>query len=205
VVLIRFFSTEDTLWKRLTLSCYSKGKIDSILKKQQQQQQVSPPGSPTAPQKDNDRATGTGKWKSLYAARLQTRKNWKTGHHTVSLLVRATDTSRAPALSRILNPLSLSCQQQEKKHSAAIFTLAINDRLMASGSSDQSIQMWDTENGAHVGTLKGHQFAVWCLKWLHKQNILMSASYDSTIKFWNPETADPIRNLTGHSRYLKSS
>ena len=55
--------------------------------------------------------------------------------------------------------------------------------LLASGSGDKTIRLWDTKTGSLLGTLEGHGNTVWQVAFDPK-NLLASGSDDSTIKLW---------------------
>lgn len=59
----------------------------------------------------------------------------------------------------------------------------IDDTLIASGSEDCMIKIWDWEYGDCVRTLLSHSNAVWGLSVDEDQN-LASASWDKTVKVW---------------------
>jgi len=105
-------------------------------------------------------------------SRLQTRNNWKAGKY----------------VSKLLEPL----------HTAAVFCVDFDSTHIISGSSDHTIKVWDTQTGDYLHTLRGHQYAVWCVKMLDKTDTMLSASYDSTIKYWNINSKTSIRTLEGH-------
>lgn len=64
-------------------------------------------------------------------------------------------------------------------------------RLLATGSYDQSIILWDAVTGERRGVLKGHNGPVLGLAFHPSKPLLASASGDRTIKLWS--TADGAR------------
>jgi F-box/WD-40 domain protein MET30 len=56
--------------------------------------------------------------------------------------------------------------------------------MLASGSSDLTIKLWDTNSGVLINTLTGHNGGVLCLSF-DSHNTLASGSADNTIKLWN--------------------
>eukprot|EP00957_Ditylum_brightwellii_P086381 6572838-Ditylum_brightwellii.AAC.1 len=60
---------------------------------------------------------------------------------------------------------------------------------MASGSWDKTIKLWNVEDQALVGTLKGHSDSVFSLAVYESQGVVYvaSGSADKTIKLWNVE------------------
>ena len=71
-------------------------------------------------------------------------------------------------------------------HTDLVLSLAVlPDNMLASGSADQTIKIWDTVNGKELTTLNGHTSYVASLAVL-PGNKLASGSYDKTIKIWDP-------------------
>ena len=71
--------------------------------------------------------------------------------------------------------------------------------LLASGSSDDTIKLWDVATGEEIRTLTGHTNIVYSVSFSPDGNTLASGSWDDTIKLWNVDTGKEIRTLTGHT------
>ena len=91
-------------------------------------------------------------------------------------------------------------------HKRGIACLQYHDRLVVSGSSDNTIRLWDIECGACLRTLEGHEELVRCIRFDSKR--IVSGAYDGKIKVWDLQAAmDPrapagtlcIRTLVEHS------
>jgi WD40 repeat protein/tetratricopeptide (TPR) repeat protein len=88
-------------------------------------------------------------------------------------------------------------------HSSTVNSLAVlPGGILASGSADSTIKLWNPSTGECLRTLKGHSRQVNSLVVL-PGGILASGSEDSTIKLWNPSTGC-LRTLKGHSSYVFS-
>lgn len=57
--------------------------------------------------------------------------------------------------------------------------------VIASASDDQSIKVWQIQNGSLLRTLAGHAGDVHSLAFTPQRNMLLSASDDGTIRAWN--------------------
>jgi len=75
--------------------------------------------------------------------------------------------------------------------------------LLASGSSDSTIKLWNVKTGECIRTLTDHNDTVLSVTF-DKKGILASGSLDKHIKLWNVTTGECITTLTGHENYVKS-
>jgi WD40 repeat protein len=57
-------------------------------------------------------------------------------------------------------------------------------RYIASGSSDQTVQVWDARTGSLLVTYKGHSDVVTSLAWSPDGRYIASASWDHTVQVW---------------------
>ena len=79
-----------------------------------------------------------------------------------------------------------------------------NPPLLASGSYDDTIKIWDLATGACVSTLKGYGGAVYSVAWSPDIARLASGSLDGTIKIWDPATGACVSTLKGHGNTVLS-
>lgn len=56
---------------------------------------------------------------------------------------------------------------------------------LASGSSDNTVALWETYSGARIGELTGHTSRVWDVAASRNGGMLASASGDGTVRLWN--------------------
>lgn len=83
------------------------------------------------------------------------------------------------------------------QHTGAINSLAFryDARLLASGSDDRSVRVWDLQTGSSVRTLKGHQERVVSVHWNRETGQLLSGSWDGTIRLWDLKTGRTKRTF----------
>ncbi|KAF9884879.1 hypothetical protein FE257_000946 [Aspergillus nanangensis] len=108
-------------------------------------------------------------WKEVYKDRFKVGTNWKYGRCSVKVF---------------------------KGHTNGIMCLQFEDNILATGSYDATIKIWDTETGEDLRTLHGHQAGIRCLQF--DDTKLISGSMDRSIKVWNWRTGECISTYTGH-------
>jgi U3 small nucleolar RNA-associated protein 13 len=83
--------------------------------------------------------------------------------------------------------LSVTAPITRVAHDKDINAIAIspNDRLVATGSQDKCIKLWNSTDLSLAGTLQGHKRGVWSLEFSPVDKVLASASGDKTIKIWS--------------------
>jgi WD40 repeat protein len=71
-------------------------------------------------------------------------------------------------------------------HSGSVYSVAFSPdgRLLASGSDDTTIKLWEVATGREVRTLTGHTDWVRSVAFSPDGRLLASGSNDKTIKLW---------------------
>ncbi|KAF3888839.1 MULTISPECIES: serine/threonine-protein kinase [Nostocales] len=90
------------------------------------------------------------------------------------------------------------------KINIAPFDKQNSTELLASGSDDKTIKIWDLNKIKEIRTLKGHKEFVYSVALSADGQTLASGSKDNTIKIWNVNKGEEIRTLIGHSSYVNS-
>lgn len=112
-------------------------------------------------------------WKHVYRDRWRVGRNWKHGVCSTKVL---------------------------KGHDNGVMAVQILDNILATGSYDKTIKIWDLETGKEVRTLTGHTGGVRCLQF--DDSKLISGSMDGTMKLWNWRTGDCLATYSGHTDYV---
>ena len=66
-----------------------------------------------------------------------------------------------------------------------------NGRTLASGSSDETLQLWDAGAGRHIRTLTGHTISITSVAFSPNGNTLASGSADGTVLLWELAPTPP--------------
>ncbi len=91
-------------------------------------------------------------------------------------------------------------------HSDTVFSVVFSPdgKVLASGSVDKTIKLWNVETGQELRTLSGHGARVNTVVFSPDGKVLASGSSDHLIKLWNVETGEELKNIEGHSDWVFS-
>ncbi len=121
----------------------------------------------------NDPETGRTQfrpWKEVYKDRFKVGTNWKYGRCTTKVF---------------------------KGHTNGVMCLQFDDQILATGSYDATIIIWDIETGEKLRTLRGHTSGIRALQF--DDTKLISGSLDRTLKVWNWRTGECMSTYQGHT------
>ncbi|KAF6832974.1 WD domain-containing protein [Colletotrichum musicola] len=130
--------------------------------------EVGEPGAPKAGAERDERLIRP--WKSVYRDRFKVGFNWKYGRCHIKTF---------------------------KGHDNGVTCLQFDDDILATGSYDAKIKIWNIETGEQIRTLEGHTMGIRTLKFVG--NMLFSGSLDHTVRVWNWQTGECVNTLRGHS------
>ncbi|EGG19968.1 hypothetical protein DFA_07079 [Cavenderia fasciculata] len=85
-----------------------------------------------------------------------------------------------------------------KGHSASVYTVKFSPcgKMLASGSFDKSVKIWDVFNQREITTFSDHSVNVSELAWNNDSTEIISGSYDKSVKLWDLQTS---KNLVSYS------
>jgi WD40 repeat protein len=71
-------------------------------------------------------------------------------------------------------------------HNDSVWSVAFSPdgQLLASGSQDKTVKLWEVKTGTLLHTLQGHDAAVFSIAFSPNGRLLASGSWDSTVKLW---------------------
>ncbi|PAX59770.1 WD40 repeat domain-containing protein [Brunnivagina elsteri] len=86
-------------------------------------------------------------------------------------------------------------------HTEPVRAIAIsaNGQILASGSDDKTVKLWNPGTGKLLHTLTGHGNNIKSVLVTPDGNTILSSSFDNTVKLWNSQTGKEIRTITEKS------
>jgi U3 small nucleolar RNA-associated protein 13 len=79
-----------------------------------------------------------------------------------------------------------------------IISIAPNDSIVASGSQDKTVKLWNCTDLSLKATLKGHRRGVWDCQFSPIDRVVATSSGDKTIKIWSLGDYSCVRTFQGH-------
>ena len=68
-----------------------------------------------------------------------------------------------------------------------------------SGSSDNTVRLWEVDLGRCLRLLEGHYSNIWSVAWSPDGKQALSGSEDNTVRLWEVDLGRCLRLLEGHS------
>jgi GTPase SAR1 family protein len=79
------------------------------------------------------------------------------------------------------------------------FAFSPEEKCALTGSSDQTVRLWEMETGNPLLKLEGHTDSVVDVAWNSHHRRALSISHDQTVKLWDLKTGICVRTLKGHT------
>ena len=114
----------------------------------------------------------TRPWKDVYKDRFRVGTNWKHGRCSTKIFKGHTN--------------GVTCLQ-----------MCEAERILATGSYDNTIKTWNIDSGEEGRTMRGHTSGIRCLQF--DSTKLISGGLDRTVKVWNWRSGELLSTLTRHS------
>lgn len=85
-------------------------------------------------------------------------------------------------------------------HEAQVLSVALSPdgRRLASGSSDETLRLWDVETGQEVFCLRGHTGSLSAIMFSPDGQLIASGSFDETILLWDVHAGSLVHRMRGH-------
>ncbi|KAF7724886.1 SCF ubiquitin ligase complex subunit cdc4 [Apophysomyces ossiformis] len=84
-------------------------------------------------------------------------------------------------------------------HRDSVRALAVYGNILASGSYDHTVRIWNLETGEPYHVLEGHRDRVYSVVIDMKRRQCISGSLDSTVRVWSLDDGECLRLLKGHT------
>jgi WD40 repeat protein/tRNA A-37 threonylcarbamoyl transferase component Bud32 len=128
----------------------------------------------------------------------------------ITLITQPPERVASTPLPVVMEHHNWRCVQTLRGHSSMVNAIAISPdgQLIASGSNDNTIKIWQLSNGKllrHLGRwFSGHSNMVHSVAFSPHDQLLASGSWDNTIKIWQVNTGKELTTLTGHTNWVNS-
>lgn len=121
---------------------------------------------------------------------------------SVCLLTPFSIITSLPVIANIVHTAANTKQTKQLKltlsgHTEPVraLSLSLNGQVLASGSDDKTIKLWNPSTGILLRTLAGHRERITSIVITPDNQTLISTSFDNTIKFWNTQTGKEMRTI----------
>jgi len=88
--------------------------------------------------------------------------------------------------------------------SVSSVSLSPDGGVLASGSWDQAVRLWDVRSGKPLRTLRGHSSPVLSVAFSPDGSLLASGSTDRTVRLWSVPEGAAMGTLTGHGGWVNA-
>jgi WD40 repeat protein len=116
-------------------------------------------------------------------------------------------------LIKLWNLENHQCCKVLKGHLSAVRAIAFSSQggtanrdelagLLASGSSDGTVKLWNLATGTCLHTFQGHHSRIWGLALHPDGNTIASGSFDHTVRIWQCDREDCLQVLEEHTHWV---
>jgi U3 small nucleolar RNA-associated protein 13 len=118
--------------------------------------------------------------------------------HAVSTHLKQNDLAKYLELEK--DDLLLSAKWTVLAHEKDINSVSISPdaKLIATGSQDKTVKLWDSIAGTLKQTFRGHKRGVFDVAFSPVDKVIASASGDGTVRVWDAGSGSCLRTLEGH-------
>jgi WD40 repeat protein len=97
-------------------------------------------------------------------------------------------------------------QKHVLKHDKYVNTVAFsaNGKVLASGSGDDLVQLWDAQKGERIRSLKGVRHGTRCVAFSPDGQTIAAGWSDGTVRLWDVQSGELKKTLKGHTDAIYS-
>jgi WD40 repeat protein len=78
------------------------------------------------------------------------------------------------------------------------------EAILATGSDDKPVKLWEIATGKELTSLKGHNGGVWTMAFSPDGKTIATGSDDKMIKLWGVATGQELATLNGDTDWILS-
>ena len=94
--------------------------------------------------------------------------------------------------------------ENEKQADLRALAFTQDGKILASGSEDKTVMLWNTQNSAQRTTLRGHEGWITAVAFSVDGKTVASGDTDAVIKVWNVSTESERATLRGHKNTINA-
>ncbi|QTR50994.1 WD40 domain-containing protein [Candidatus Thiothrix anitrata] len=136
----------------------------------------------------------------------QIRAAWLYGLNAAVLSVPQGKQAVLPATLGRLSAIREQDLSTERKQTPSLNIGQVNalayspdGKVIASGSGDNTVRLWEAATGKELKTLSGHSDSVYALAYSPDGKVIASGSDDNTVRLWDAATGKALNTFNGHS------
>eukprot|EP00559_Dactyliosolen_fragilissimus_P008400 CAMPEP_0184863874 /NCGR_PEP_ID=MMETSP0580-20130426/12913_1 /TAXON_ID=1118495 /ORGANISM="Dactyliosolen fragilissimus" /LENGTH=1134 /DNA_ID=CAMNT_0027362451 /DNA_START=100 /DNA_END=3504 /DNA_ORIENTATION=- len=137
-------------------------------------------------------------------SRDRTIKRWNLPGNMVfdktakALMSRQDDAYNAETDVNSLLTLDVFTSSRAHEKDINVVSVAPNDSLVATGSQDKTVKIWNSSDLTLKGVLRGHKRGVWDCQFSLHDRVIATCSGDKTVKLWSLSDFNCVRTFQGH-------
>jgi WD40 repeat protein len=106
-------------------------------------------------------------------------------------------------LSNAPSPAQVTATFKGHQHTITCLAFSRDGALLASGSKDGTVRLWDARTREPLAVLDGHRDMVVTVAFSPDGKLLASCSHDTAIKLWDTKSGKEQRALRGHAKDVR--
>ncbi|MDE0638759.1 MAG: WD40 repeat domain-containing protein [Candidatus Poribacteria bacterium] len=99
---------------------------------------------------------------------------------------------------------SLTGYRNESNSEILVFAFTPDKNILASGSEDKTVKMWDTNERKYLATLKGHEASVTAVAFSNDGRTIASGDANKKIIIWDVKTQQKRLTISGHKNTINT-